>query len=121
MNKDMRFHAMGEIGCVVCAERGFDTPAERHHLLTTGLHGNGRRRGHHCTVSICAYHHRGESAGSGLAELFNLGPNYADHAREFRKEWPDEKLLLATNRALREYADNTIGVTYEQLGCEVIG
>ena len=120
MKVEMRYAAMSEIRCVVGADRGVDCPApERHHLLTTGFHGNGKRRGDRYTVAICGYHHRGEHAsGSGLAEAFHWGTNLADNAKAFRAEWPDDRLLAETNKQLRAWCDRTYGVTYEQLGCE---
>lgn len=119
MKVEMRFAAMGEINCVVCDALGERGVPERHHLLTSGLHGNGKRLGHKQTVAICGYHHRGEHAtGSGLYEAFHLGPNLADNAKAFREEWPDDRLLAETNKQLRAWCDRTYGVTYEQLGCE---
>ena len=70
-DRDLRFFAIGEIGCIVCKNRnlGF-VPCERHHLLTTGLHGNGKRRGDEATVGLCQYHHRG--IGTPRRRLFGI-------------------------------------------------
>ena len=119
MNKEMRDFVIRELGCIVCSEIGEGyVPAEKHHMLVTGLHGNGKRRGERATVGLCAYHHRNVPV-SGYDELgsaFWLGPSYAGNASAFRERWPDDWLLDRQNRLLREYADRTIGVTYEQLG-----
>lgn len=117
MRADIRDFALREVGCIVCRDIGMGfVPCEKHHLLTTGKHGTGKRRGEKYTVGLCGYHHRNEYTGSGLADAFWKGPSYAGEPRAFRDRWPDSWLLETQNRLLREYADKTIGITYEQLG-----
>lgn len=106
MKSDVRDFAIREIGCIVCLHRGcgFMT-AEKHHLLTTGKHGTGKRRGEQFTVGLCSYHHRG--IGTPTAER---GPSYAREPRAFRALYPDEWLLDQQNKRLADWQANTIGV-----------
>ena len=58
MRAELRDTAIREIGCICCLHDGRGhVPCEKHHLLTTGLHGNGKRRGEAATVGLCSYHH----------------------------------------------------------------
>lgn len=114
MTPQLRDFALREIGCIVCRLAGRSPmPAAKHHLLTTGFHGNGKRRGEAATVPVCDYHHQGEaSVGSYRAALcreFGYGPSYADEPAEFRARYPDDLLLEATNKALREWQAGTMG------------
>lgn len=103
MKPAVRDFAIREIGCICCRDMGLGfVPAEKHHLLTTGMHGNGKRRGEQFTVGLCAYHHRG--VGTPTA-----GPSYAREPRAFRERWPDAWLLETQDRLLAEWANNTIG------------
>ena len=105
MKPDIRDFAIREIGCIVCRHRGLGfAPAEKHHLLTTGLHGNGKRRGEHATVGLCPYHHRGIGTPTSA-----LGPSYAREPRAFRALYPDAWLLAEQDRHLTDWRANTIG------------
>lgn len=114
MNAEMRDFAIREIGCICCLikGRGF-VPAEKHHLLTTGLHGNGRRRGEQYTIGLCSYHHQGEKAvGTSEARRLSVlaGPSYGDEPVLFREEFgTDAELLELQDRAIAAWADSTIG------------
>ena len=49
----MRDFILREIGCVVARLRGMGyVPCDKHHLLSTGRHGNGKRRGEAFTVGL---------------------------------------------------------------------
>ena len=105
MKPSIRDFAIRDIGCIVCRERGFGfVPAEKHHLLTTGRHGAGKRRGEAYTVGLCAYHNRG--IGAPTAEL---GPSYAREPRRFRCLYSDDWLLARQNELLAQWQANTIG------------
>lgn len=106
-HRAIRFDAMGEIGCIVARLRGHDkTYAERHHLLTTGLHGNGKRRGDEFTIALNPWSHRGQPFGGLTVEQCEemFGPSYASQAREFREMFgSDDELLEIQNAMLRRY------------------
>ena len=105
MKPEVRDFAIRDIGCIVCRERGLGyVPCEKHHLTTTGRHGNGKRRGEAYTVGLCAYHHRG--VGEPTAEV---GPSYAREPRRFRELYPDEWLLDRQNELIAQWRANTIG------------
>ena len=105
MKPEMRDFIIREVGCIVCLERGLGrTECEKHHLLTTGRHGNGKRRGEACTVGLCSYHHRG--IWQPTAEL---GPSYAREPRKFRSLYPDAWLLDRQNQLIADWQANTMG------------
>lgn len=105
MKAQLRDYALREIGCVVCLDRGLGVNGcEKHHLLTTGQHGNGKRRGEAFTVGLCPYHHRGVGAPTAA-----LGPSYAREPRAFRALYPDDWLLTRQNELLDEWKSQTIG------------
>lgn len=105
MRADLRDFALREIGCIVCLERRLGrVECEKHHLLTTGRHGTGKRRGEKFTVGLCQYHHRG--VGTPTAER---GPSYAREPRAFRALYSDEWLLEEQDRRIAEWKSNTIG------------
>ena len=107
MKPEVRDCAIREIGCIVCRERGLGyVPCEKHHLLTTGRHGTGKRRGEQATVGLCVYHHRG--VGQPTAAI---GPSYAREARAFRALYPDIWLLERQEELLAQWRLNTMGVS----------
>lgn len=116
---DKRDFALREIGCICCRMRGVnDQPGEKHHLLTTGLHGNGKRLGEKFTLCLCKHHHTGVDLGDVFISDI-IGVSYGKQPKQFRKEFGSDKELLSyQNQLLCEYADNTIGISYETLGCE---
>lgn len=103
MTPEVRDFALREIGCVPCRLKlGKYVPAEKHHLLTTGMHGNGKRRGEAFTVAACPWHHRGlhpYHMTPGQARSM-FGPSYAREPKAFREEWPDDVLLAEQNRLI---------------------
>ena len=106
MKPEVRDFALREIGCIVCLLRGLGFAAcEKHHLLTTGRHGTGKRRGEAYTVGLCIYHHR--SVGTPTSAL---GPSYAREPRAFRELYPDDLLLAEQNRRIEEWRKSTVGV-----------
>ena len=118
----LRFMAIQEKGCLACRRHlkarckdGAHAPGgyvEIHHLLTTGRHGTGKRRGDEATIGLCSWHHRGV-IGEGytrkeMADCY--GPSYALQAREFRAEYgTDDELLSEQNELIAEWRSNTIG------------
>lgn len=104
MNKEdaLRDVAIREIGCLATWLRfGEFAPAEVHHLLTTGRHGTGKRRGEQATIGLTPYYHRGYNY-SGLQDKFTraealeyFGPSYADSPKLFRQVFGDDEFLLA--------------------------
>jgi hypothetical protein len=103
VNANLRDVAIRDIGCICCLKRGIASECEKHHLLTTGLHGNGKRRGEQFTVGLCTYHHRGgHGVGGAVARSMEptYGPNYADNAGEFRVVFGDDSDLLAEQQRL---------------------
>lgn len=106
MNNELRDFAIRDIKCIVCRMRGKPPePAAKHHLLSTGRHGNGKRRGERFTVGLCDYHHQGAHVvGTSAATRYRLmgyGPSYADDAREFRELYPDSLLLETQERFIK--------------------
>lgn len=99
----LRFATIKEIGCICCRINGHDwVYAEVHHLLTTGLHGNGKRLGDEFTLGLCVFHHRGYFDDSCR---FAEGPSYANEAAEFRRHYgTDAELLEIQNEFLRAAA-----------------
>lgn len=115
-DRAIRFDAMGEIGCVIARLRGHGwVYGERHHLLTTGLHGNGKRRGDEFTICLSPWSHRGQpfngwSEGQ-CREMF--GPSYAQEPTLFRETFgSDDELLEVQNKMLRSYLSTMIFCPY---------
>ena len=113
MRADQRDFAIRDIGCICCLQRGIHSECEKHHLLSTGRHGNGKRRGERYTVGLCSYHHQGAKAVGTVAAgqmRDRYGPSYGDEARAFREAFGDDAMLLEIqDRAIAAWADSTIG------------
>lgn len=116
LSPNMRDVAIREIGCIITLRRfGTFAPCEKHHLLTTGRHGNGKRRGEQATIGLTPYYHRGYNY-SGLqgqytrAEaLKHFGPSYADSAKLFRQEFgSDEELLAEQDRLIAVWRESFV-------------
>lgn len=106
MSPELRDVALREIGCIVAKMRGVGfIPGTKHHLLTTGMHGNGKRRGEKFTVLLSDWSHQGRVLPGWTFEdcYRELGPSYHHHAREFRDLYPDNLLLEETEKALAEW------------------
>lgn len=107
----MRDVAIRDIGCICCLKRGIFSHCAKHHLISTGHHGNGKRRGEQFTIGLCDYHHQGGASvgGSRAREMaHNYGPSYADNAREFRDVFGDDESLLAEQDRLIDIWRNSI-------------
>lgn len=105
MNDQLRDFAIREIGCIFCRLAGKrPMPAEKHHQLSTGLHGNGKRKGEKATVGGCGYHHRGAAAvGTQMARSLKeqgYGPSLADEPRAFRQRFGTDAEHLALQNQL---------------------
>jgi hypothetical protein len=112
MKADLRDFAIRDLGCVVCRLRDLaPRVAEKHHLLTTGRHGNGKRRGEKATVGLCAWHHRGvPDPGCQERDMVAIaGPSYQLHAAQFRVQYPDDLLLQEQNERIEQWLRNTVG------------
>ena len=127
MKAERRDFAIREVGCVACHEfHGKRQDCEKHHLNAFDMPG-AKRRGEEYTVGLCQWHHVGRCACSGVMTDCSFcsivrGPSWRHHKRDFLTAFgTGDELLEKQNARLREWADNTIGVTYEQLGCEMIG
>lgn len=109
----LRFTALRDMGCLIAHIRGLGyVPAEIHHLLTTGLHGNGRRRGDMDTIALNPYSHRGvRFDGWTLAECRRMfGPSYALEPAAFRAEYgTDDELLVRENRRIEAWYGSIVG------------
>lgn len=104
MNQELRDFAIRSIGCIYCRKDGYVAiPCEKHHLLTTGLHGNGKRRGESATVGSCQWHHRGIGRGF-YANGEPMGPSYAKEARAFRSHYgSDDESLQYQNDLIEQW------------------
>lgn len=107
MRDDLRDFAIREIGCIIARHLGHGfIGCEKHHLLTTGLHGNGRRRGEKFTVGLSPWSHRGDwqsVAHSKQEARERFGPSYAQEPRAFRELYPDEWLLQKQNELIEKW------------------
>ena len=106
-----RMDAMKEQGqCVACYQVGLKGTRhiEIHHLLS----GN-KRIGHMATVSLCAWHHRGDTTnivvggfGGATRSVTSaeatkwIGPSLANGSKPFRAEFGTDKELLELQNAL---------------------
>lgn len=111
MTPDVRDFAIREIGCIVARIRGEGFEGcEKHHLLTTGRHGNGKRRGERFTIGLSQYRHRGILIpGMAVHEMYErYGPSYYWHARQFRALYPDSMLLETQNEWLEKWKKGEI-------------
>lgn len=78
---------VAELGCIVCADLGYESEAEVHHI---GNQAMGKRASNYNTIPLCADHHR------------NGGYGIAVHAgrKEWEKRHGTEKQLLAKVKGL---------------------
>ena len=106
MRAEIRDFALREIGCIACRMDGRGcVPCEKHHLLTTGRHGNGKRRGERYTIGLCPYHHRG--VGSPVDYR---SPSLAREPRAFRAKYGEDDALLAMqDRLIAAWEANNVG------------
>lgn len=108
LQRNRRFAAIQDAGCIIARKLGLGfVPCEIHHLLTTGRHGNGRRRGDAATVGLNTWSHRGEPFGGLSASQCRqkFGPSYAREPRAFREHFGSDDELL-------EYQDAIVRGTY---------
>lgn len=111
MNLQLRDFALREIGCVVARLRGVGfIPCTKHHLLTTGRHGTGKRRGERFTVGLSDWSHQGRLLPGWSEERCRevLGPSYAKEPRAFRELYPDDLLLAEQERLLADWESTTV-------------
>lgn len=88
-----RMERIVSLGCVACirGKVACSLAVEVNHLLDGGV-----RIGHHATVPLCSWHHRGVAFEgidkNRMAKLF--GPSFYHDAREFRDAYGDDNTLL---------------------------
>lgn len=107
MTPAMRDFAIRELGCIACRMdgRGY-VPCEKHHLLTSGRHGNGKRRGERHTIGLCPYHHRGVGNPADYGS-----PSLAREPRRFRELYgEDGPMLVLQNLLIDGWRAGTMGV-----------
>lgn len=101
-DRNIRFTAIKEIGCIVALSRGLGfVPCEIHHLTVGGKHG-APRRGDEFTVGLSTWSHRGihpYHMTPGQARTL-YGPSYAREPQAFRALWSDDALLAEQNRLI---------------------
>lgn len=104
-DRERRFRAIKEIGCIACLRFGVWRVPEVHHLNLGGLAGH-KRRGDEFTIGLCDYHHRGvKSALSGLC-----GPSLALTPNAFRAHFgSDDALLLEQNKLVAKTRVRLVG------------
>lgn len=112
-DRTIRFTALRDMGCLIAHIRGIGyVPCEIHHLLTTGLHGNGKRRGDEATIALNPYSHRGiRFDGWTLAECRRMfGPSYALEPVAFRATFgTDDDLLALENARIAAWHGSIVG------------
>lgn len=111
MTPALRDFMIRDIGCVVARLRGLEyVPCTKHHLLTTGMHGNGKRRGEAFTVGLNDWSHQGIPILGMTAEQCRevFGPSYHHHARAFRALYPDALLLEEQERLLKQWKEGNL-------------
>lgn len=103
--REHRFRRLKELGCIACWMQGLmNVYPEIHHQNMGGKAGQ-KRRGDEYTIPLCAWHHRGETAGdhvtnSDMRQM--LGPSLARESKAFRERFgSDEQLLAKTNELIR--------------------
>lgn len=107
MRPELRDALIRDVGCIVAHIRGLGyVPCEKHHLLSTGLHGNGKRRGERYTIGLSCWSHRGIPLPGWSEERCRevLGPSYALEPRAFRETFGQDDYLLT-------YQNRLIGLT----------
>jgi hypothetical protein len=84
MNKTEKayLHAVASLGCVVCREAGYNTPAVIHHIRAG--QGMSQRAGNALVIPLCPEHHN--QGGHGIA--IHSGQ------RTFEQMWGTEHELL---------------------------
>lgn len=93
-----RITAIKEGECLACAQRGHEIAGvEAHHLLS-----GGRRIGHHATIGLCPWHHRGAVLfGATHAYMRAIyGPSLAEGSKPFHAEFGSDAELLARQNEL---------------------
>jgi hypothetical protein len=117
LTPERRDAALRDLGCVACGLLGKrPMAAAKHHLLTTGRHGSGKRRGEAFTLALCDYHHQGAATvGTAFAQRCQAqgyGPSLADDAAAFRAVFGDDTRLLAIqDRQLAAWQSRTFGAS----------
>lgn len=90
-----RWQKFHRIGCIACLKDGIsNTGFDIHHLI------NGYRVGHHATIPLCPWHHRGQMiyippGALTEAQLHKDMPSLAKSKRDFVAKYGTEEELLA--------------------------
>lgn len=112
MPAQLRDTAIREIGCIIALRLDLGhIPCDKHHLLSTGMHGNGHRRGERYTIGLNQWSHQGRVLPGWTKRRCRdvLGPSYAEEAAEFREVFGTDDLLLGyQDRLIRDWASNFV-------------
>jgi hypothetical protein len=105
MDRIERFAGLKAMGCVACLIMRI-TPCgnEIHHLNSFG-HAGMERRGDRYTISLGAWHHRGEPPEGMTATQAEAkyGPSLARSSKRFREKFgSDDELLSQTDERLAQ-------------------
>lgn len=92
---EKRIKQFYKVGCIACSIDGHHNPEfDVHHLIS------GYRIGHHATIPLCPWHHRGVCQGSTDAAKLAHGPSLKWHPREFTARYGSQAELLDKVNAL---------------------
>ena len=69
-HKQRYMSKVAEIGCVICRQHGYHTPAEIHHIAE----GSGKRSDY-MIAPLCPEHHRGATGFHGGTKRFLVANN----------------------------------------------
>lgn len=99
-----RIERIKRLGCLACRQEGLGVVmGEAHHLTVGDKHG-ALRIGHHATVCLCCWHHRGVPHDGRTADYCRIayGPSLALQPVAFRRRYGSgDALLLKQERVLR--------------------
>lgn len=100
--RDTRFLAIREIGCIACLMLGLGIVGPQVHHLNLGDHHGGKRLGDEYTVGLCPWHHVGQPPDHmWKAEAQRLmGPSWELNPNAFRERFGTGAQLLAYQNEL---------------------
>ena len=88
MNKEQRFRALSNIGCIVCLlHYNVFTPCAIHHLIGSKYRSTGKKAYYTFTIGLCPRHHQ-----YGTKEH----PSVHSHPELFKEKYGSQEELLNT-------------------------